>query len=108
MNWEIGTDTYTLLCIKQVTNENLMYLQGIFLGSQWWPKWEGNQERRDTCIHTANSLYYIVETNTTLWNNYTLIKSNFIKVTRKLKKKNFDHLRLKLKYSLIFYVVKSI
>ena len=23
MNWEIGIDIYTLLCIKQVTNENL-------------------------------------------------------------------------------------
>ena len=76
MNWEIGTNIYTLLCIKQVTSANLMYIQGTLLGSQWWPKWEGNQERRDTCIHTADSLYYIVEINTTLWNNYTLIKSN--------------------------------
>ena len=27
MNWEIGTDIYTLLilCIKQTTNENLLY-----------------------------------------------------------------------------------
>ena len=24
MNWEIGTDTYTLLCIKYITNENLL------------------------------------------------------------------------------------
>ena len=24
MNWEIGIDTYTLLCIKQITNENLL------------------------------------------------------------------------------------
>ena len=23
-NWEIGIDTYTLLCTKQVTNENLL------------------------------------------------------------------------------------
>ena len=23
MNWQIGIDMYTLLCIKQVTNENL-------------------------------------------------------------------------------------
>ena len=35
MNWEIGTDTYTLLCIKQVTNENLMYIQVTLLSSQW-------------------------------------------------------------------------
>ena len=23
MNWKIGIDTYTLLCIKEITNENL-------------------------------------------------------------------------------------
>ena len=28
MNWEIETDIYTLLCIKQVTNENLLYSTG--------------------------------------------------------------------------------
>ena len=30
MNWEIGTDIYTLLilCIKQITNENLLYSPG--------------------------------------------------------------------------------
>ena len=28
MNWEIGTDIYTLLCIKQITNENLLYSTG--------------------------------------------------------------------------------
>ena len=28
MNWEIGTDTHTLLCIKQVTNENLLHSTG--------------------------------------------------------------------------------
>ena len=25
MNWEIGIDTYTLLCIKLMTNKNLLY-----------------------------------------------------------------------------------
>ena len=28
MNWEIGIDIYTLLCIKQITNENLLYRTG--------------------------------------------------------------------------------
>ena len=27
-NWEIGIDIYTLLCIKQITNENLLYSTG--------------------------------------------------------------------------------
>ena len=25
MNWEIGIDTYTLICIKWITNKNLPY-----------------------------------------------------------------------------------
>ena len=25
MNWEIGIDTYTLMCIKLMTNKNLLY-----------------------------------------------------------------------------------
>ena len=25
MNWEIGIDMYTLICIKQMTNKNLLY-----------------------------------------------------------------------------------
>ena len=25
MNWEIGIDIYTLGCIKQITNKNLLY-----------------------------------------------------------------------------------
>ena len=28
MNWEIGINIYTLLCIKQITNENLLYSTG--------------------------------------------------------------------------------
>ena len=25
MKWETGIDTYTLICIKQITNKNLLY-----------------------------------------------------------------------------------
>ena len=25
MNWEIGIDIYTVICIKQITNKNLLY-----------------------------------------------------------------------------------
>ena len=25
MNWEIGIDLYTLICIKWITNKNLLY-----------------------------------------------------------------------------------
>ena len=38
------------------------------------------QKRRDICIHTmADSLHCTVETNTTLWRNYTPIKINLKK-----------------------------
>ena len=30
MNWEIGTDTYTLICIKWLTNKNLLYKKIFF------------------------------------------------------------------------------
>ena len=29
MNWEIGIDMYTLLCITYITNENVLYTTGI-------------------------------------------------------------------------------
>ena len=35
MNWEIGTDIETLPCIKQTTNETLMYSPGTLLGALW-------------------------------------------------------------------------
>ena len=28
MNWEVATDTFTLLCIKSVADENLLYNTG--------------------------------------------------------------------------------
>ena len=28
MNWEIGIDVYTLLCVKQMTTETLLYSTG--------------------------------------------------------------------------------
>lgn len=42
--------THILLCIKQVTNENLQHsLQHLL----WGPEWEGNPG--DVCIHVADS-----------------------------------------------------
>ena len=28
MNWEFGIDLYTLICMKQITSENLFYSTG--------------------------------------------------------------------------------
>ena len=38
MNWEIGIDIYTLICIKEITNKNLLYKKkkvGASLVAQW-------------------------------------------------------------------------
>ena len=33
MNWEIGIDIYTLMCIKWITNKNLLYKKILKIGS---------------------------------------------------------------------------
>ena len=38
MNWEIGIDMYTLMCIKWMTNKNLLYkkINRASPVAQWW------------------------------------------------------------------------
>ena len=45
-NWEVGTDIYTLLGIKQITNESLHAAQGTLLRALWRPKREGTPKTR--------------------------------------------------------------
>ena len=42
VNWETGIDNCIILtlCIKQITNENLLYSKGTLLNAPWWPKSE--------------------------------------------------------------------
>ena len=65
MNWEIGIDIYTL-CIKKITNENLLYSTGN--STQYSGDINGKeiQKRWEICIHIADSLHCTAETNTTL------------------------------------------
>ena len=65
MNWEIGIDIYTLLCIKRITNENLLYSTGnsVLCGDL---NGKEIQKRGDICIHIADSLHCTAETDTTL------------------------------------------
>ena len=36
MNWEIDNNIYTLPCVKQIANENLLYItQGALLNALW-------------------------------------------------------------------------
>ena len=47
INWEIGTDTYTLLYIKQITNKDLLYMTGnstqysvmAYMGEKFKKEW---------------------------------------------------------------------
>ena len=35
MNWEIGTDIFTMLCIKYITNESYCIAQRTLLSALW-------------------------------------------------------------------------
>ena len=62
MDWEIGIHTHTLLCITQITNENLLcstgnsMLHGNLNG-------KGDQGKGGTFIYVADSFYCTAETN---------------------------------------------
>jgi len=67
MKLEIGTDIYSLLCIKQETNENLLYSTENSICSMLCGGLNGNkiQKQGDICIQTADSLCCTEESNTT-------------------------------------------
>ena len=46
MNWDIGIDIYTLLCMKQITNENLLYSTENSTNVLWWYNWRGNPKKK--------------------------------------------------------------
>ena len=62
MNWEIGIDIYTLLCIKQITNKDLLYSTGnsVLCGGL---NGKEIQNRGDICRRIADSLCCTAETN---------------------------------------------
>ena len=60
---EFGMDMYTLLYLKWITNEDLLYSPGMLHGSM---DGKGIWRRMDTCIHMAGSLCCSPETITTL------------------------------------------
>ena len=45
MNLEIGIDIHTLLCIKQITNENLLYCTGNSIYSMLCGDLDGKKQR---------------------------------------------------------------
>ena len=58
MNWETEMDINTLLCIKQITNENRFYNVVTEMGRKF-PK------RERACICVADPLCYTAKTNIT-------------------------------------------
>ena len=77
MNWEIGTDIYTLPCIKQIASGKLLYnhreFNSVFCDDL--ERWDGGrrelQEGGDICVHIADSLCCITVTNTMWYSNDT-------------------------------------
>ena len=67
INWEIGIGIYTLLilCIKQITNENLPHreLYSMLCGNL---NEKEIQKRGDICKQRVHSFSFTVEINTTL------------------------------------------
>ena len=61
----------------------------------------GRFKRGDIDIHMADALHCTVETGTTLWSNYPLIKKNII-----IKQVNFNEKKKKTILSLSSFVIK--
>ena len=59
MNWAIGIDVYTLLCVEPIASGKLRELRLVLCGDlDGW----GGEGRGRICIHIADSLCYTVET----------------------------------------------
>ena len=77
INWENGVDAHILLCIKQITNEDLVKslllreLYSVLCGNL---NGKEIQKRGDICMHIADSLCCTVEINITSKSNYIPIK----------------------------------
>ena len=80
MNRKIRTGIYTLWCIKQIVNENLLIAQGTLLNALGSPKLEGN-------IKTEGIYVYV-------WLIHFAMKqklTSLYKAILQLKKKNKIH-----------------
>ena len=63
VNWDTGFDIHTLLRIKYITNENLLYSTGSTTQcSLGYLNGNGIQKRGDVCLYIAYLLCCILET----------------------------------------------
>ena len=51
MNWEIGIDICTLLCIKWITNENLLYSTGNSTQCSVVTKMRRKSKKEGICVY---------------------------------------------------------
>ena len=74
MNREIGIDMYTLrvLCIKQITNENLLYSTGDSTQCSVETQ-KGRKSKKEGIYVYVSLIHFTAETNITLQCNYTPI-----------------------------------
>ena len=71
MHWEIETDIYTVLCIKQITNKNALYSTRNCTQCSVVTE---IQKRGNTYIYTQLIYSNVPQKRTTLSSNYTPIK----------------------------------
>ena len=69
--WETGIDIHTLLCIKQITNENLLYNTRNYLMFSADLNGMGIWKIRNTCICVADSLHCIARNTHTCTHTHT-------------------------------------
>ena len=86
--WETGPDIHTLLCIRQITHENLLYSTvrcGDLNGKEI-------QKRGDICIHIAASLCCTAEAK------HSIVKQLYYckVISLQLKEINFKKLKRKI------------
>ena len=74
MNREIGIDMYTLrvLCIKQITNENLLYSTADSTQCSVETQ-KGRKSKKEGIYVYVSLIHFTAETNITLQCNYTPI-----------------------------------
>ena len=54
---EFGMDMYTLLCLKWITDRDLLYSTGALLSVTWQPGWKGSLEEHGYMYGRVPSLF---------------------------------------------------
>ena len=63
MNWEIGTDIYTLPCVKQIASGNLLYSTGSSVQPSvvtWMGGMVGRSKREGIYVH-IQLIHFVVQ-----------------------------------------------